>query len=73
MQKPDDFVAGDDRAQSLASLLSVHVLWHREHNRIARKLAPLIRPKGTQQNKDELLYQVINIREYMLFLQVICY
>lgn len=66
VHKPNDFVAGDDRAQSQPTLLSMHVLWLREHNRIAKNLQSLLKPKGNQPNIDEILYQV------MLLLDVIC-
>ena len=36
--KEDDFVAGDGRNQIHATLLSMHVMWLREHNKIADKL-----------------------------------
>ena len=58
MHKASDFVAGDDRAISQPTLLSMHVLWLREHNRIARKLQGLLKPRGDQPSLDEILYQV---------------
>jgi len=46
------FLAGDPRAEDNVMLLSLHALWLREHNRIARKLAK-INPYWC----DETLYQ----------------
>ena len=37
-EDPEDFVAGDGRVMSQPTLLSFHVLWLREHNRIATQL-----------------------------------
>ena len=60
-EDPEDFVAGDGRVMSQPTLLSLHVLWLREHNRIASKLGMALRPalhNFTDQAKDEVLFQV---------------
>ncbi|XP_014616357.1 PREDICTED: peroxidase-like isoform X1 [Polistes canadensis] len=44
--------SGDDRVNIYPQLAVIHTIWHREHNRIARKLAEL-NPSWT----DEILYQ----------------
>ena len=57
----DDFVSGDGRVMSQPTLLSLHVLWLREHNRIASKLETVLRPalqNLSDQAKDEVLFQV---------------
>lgn len=43
---------GDDRVNVYPQLAVIHTVWHREHNRIATKLARL-NPSWT----DEILYQ----------------
>jgi len=56
------FKAGDERAEDNVLILSLHALWLREHNRLARKLAK-INPYWD----DETLYQEarrLNIAEY---------
>ena len=60
----DDFVSGDERTQIHATLLSMHVLWMREHNRIAEKLAEVLMPrleKYGRKERDEILFQVPEI------------
>ena len=57
----EDFVAGDGRAMSQPTLLSFHVLWLREHNRIASRLKTALTTALDQysdQAKDEVLFQV---------------
>ncbi|XP_047347771.1 peroxidase-like isoform X2 [Vespa velutina] len=44
--------SGDDRVNVYPQLAVIHTVWHREHNRIAKKLAKL-NPSWT----DEILYQ----------------
>ena len=60
--KDDDFVTGDVRSQIHATLLSMHVLWMREHNRIAEKLAAALKYKIDKmgpKERDEVLFQVM--------------
>ena len=59
--KMSDFIAGDDRAMSQPTLLSMHVLLLREHNRIAKRLKPLLKPMEEQSGQDEILFQVMSI------------
>ena len=57
----EDFVAGDGRVMSQPTLLSLHVLWLREHNRIASQLKTALEPalhSFNDQEKDEVLFQV---------------
>ena len=57
----EDFVAGDGRVMSQPTLLSLHVLWLREHNRIASQLKTVLEPalhSFNDQEKDEVLFQV---------------
>ena len=59
--KDDDFVTGDVRSQIHATLLSMHVLWLREHNRIAERLAEALKykiDKMSPKEQDEILFQV---------------
>lgn len=46
------FLSGDDRVNAEPSLVVIHTIWHREHNRIAKKLGE-INPNWS----DEVLYQ----------------
>ena len=60
----EDFVAGDGRAMSQPTLLSFHVLWLREHNRIASRLKTALTTALDQysdQAKDEVLFQVCRV------------
>ena len=59
--KMSDFIAGDDRAMSQPTLLSMHVLLLREHNRVAKRLQSLLKPRGDQPGQDEILFQVMSI------------
>ena len=63
LKKMDDFVAGDDRAMSQPTLLSMHILWLREHNRVAKNLQYYLKPKGDQ-SQDDILFQVIKESVY---------
>ena len=56
--KSTDFVAGDDRVETQASLTSVQNLFFNEHNRIAEALAQVWREKVKDaKDLDELVYQ----------------
>ena len=60
-EDPEDFVAGDGRVMSQPTLLSFHVLWLREHNRIASRLKTALHKAldhFSAQSKDEVLFQV---------------
>ena len=60
-EDPEDFVAGDGRVMSQPTLLSLHVLWLREHNRIASNLKTALDQalhKFNNQERDEILFQV---------------
>lgn len=46
------YLSGDDRVNAEPSLVVMHTIWHREHNRVANKLAE-INPSWS----DETLYQ----------------
>ena len=69
VHKMEDFVAGDDRAMSQPTLLSTHVVWLREHNRIAKYLKPYLKSKD-QQGQDDILFQVriIAFQKWIYFL-----
>jgi len=59
-ESPDDFMCGDSRAQAHSSVLSMHITWMREHNRIAKELGQIFRQKYSQyqgQELDELIFQ----------------
>lgn len=62
--KADFFVAGDHRVNENPVLASLHILFLREHNRIARELKPLITPADIKNdpqfkgNIDEALFQL---------------
>ena len=59
--KEDDFMAGDERNQIHATLLSMHVMWMREHNRVAEKLKQYLNNRLEQlppKERDELIFQV---------------
>ena len=43
-QRPDDFMAGDMRVNEQPFLTSLHVLFLREHNRIAKLLKEYLPP-----------------------------
>ena len=58
VHKMTDFMAGDDRAMSQPTLLSMHVVWFREHNRIAKYLKYYLKSKG-EQSLDDILFQVM--------------
>ena len=56
--KSTDFVAGDDRVETQASLTSVQNLFFNEHNRIAEALAKVWQEKVKDAKElDELVYQ----------------
>ena len=68
----DNFVAGDGRAEAHPTILSTHILWLREHNRIASRMAAAIKQKSVAyladpRQLDEFVFQVL-LYEY-LFLQ----
>lgn len=59
--EPNDFVAGDVRVEVHAALLSTHVLWLREHNRIASKISEALKDKLNHlsvKEKDDLIFEV---------------
>ena len=56
--KATDFVAGDGRAETQASLTSIQNLFFNEHNRIADALAAAFKQKISDPGKlDEVVYQ----------------
>jgi len=55
--KPTDFVAGDDRVETQASLTSVQNLFFIEHNRIASHLFSALKGKLDEVALDERVYQ----------------
>lgn len=60
-EDPEDFVAGDGRVMSQPTLLSFHVLWLREHNRIASQLKTALSvalDNFGDHAKDQVLFQV---------------
>ena len=60
-EDPEDLVAGDGRVMSQPTLLSLHVLWLREHNRIAASLKNVLHNdmrNFTDQAVDQVLFQV---------------
>ncbi|XP_075925112.1 thyroid peroxidase [Petromyzon marinus] len=77
-QDPDDpfgeriecFAAGDNRASEVLTLASVHTLWVREHNRLARALRqmnPHWSGETTYQEARKIvgaLHQIITMRDY---------
>jgi hypothetical protein len=59
--REEDFIAGDERNQIHATLLSMHVMWMREHNRIAENLEQALRSKLEKldpKERDEIIFQV---------------
>jgi len=59
--EPNDFVAGDVRVEVHAALLSMHVLWLREHNRIAAKLSKSLGnylSNLSVKERDDLIFEV---------------
>ena len=46
------FLTGDDRVNAEPSLAVMHTVWHREHNRIAKKLREI-----NSEWSDEIVYQ----------------
>ena len=62
-------MAGDDRAMSQPTLLSMHVVWFREHNRIAKHLKYYLKSKG-EQSQDDILFQVItfHLRQFFSYM-----
>jgi len=55
--KPTDFVAGDERAETQASLTSIQNLFFNEHNRIASHLFSALKGKMDDLALDERVYQ----------------
>jgi len=55
--KATDFVAGDDRVETQASLTSIQNLFFNEHNRIAGEMFKLMQGKMGETELDELIYQ----------------
>lgn len=53
-EKPEDFMAGDMRVNEHPFLTSLHVVFLKEHNRIAKRLREYL-PRELQ--KDEIIYQ----------------
>ncbi|CAB4059044.1 unnamed protein product [Lepeophtheirus salmonis] len=59
-QEKDDFVAGDGRCQAHSTILAMHVIWFREHNRIANALGPLLKHyihHLDEWEQDEIIFQ----------------
>jgi len=58
LSKATDFVAGDERVETQASLTSIHNLFFNEHNRIASKLFEALKDRVADEKElDELVYQ----------------
>ncbi len=57
----DEFGAGDIRARENPLLTSMHTLWVREHNRIAKYLTELAEKKGMKYDCDEIYQQTRRI------------
>jgi len=57
--KPSDFVAGDKRVETQASLTAIHNAFLIEHNTIAEQLFKELKPKSSlsEQELDELVFQ----------------
>jgi len=73
--KEDDFVAGDGRNQIHATLLSMHVMWLRQHNRIAERLGQALKYKLQNlgpKERDEIIYQVW-VNEVTRFTVFLCF
>ncbi|XP_040581150.1 salivary peroxidase/catechol oxidase [Lepeophtheirus salmonis] len=61
-QEKDDFVAGDGRCQAHSTILAMHVIWFREHNRIANALGPLLKHyihHLDEWEQDEIIFQEV--------------
>jgi len=56
---PSDFVTGDSRCETQASLTAIHNLFMNEHNQIAEKLFKELRAKSSKSDLelDEIVYQ----------------
>jgi len=50
----NNFVAGDGRAEAHSTILSTHILWLREHNRIASQMAAAVKQKALAYLADPL-------------------
>ena len=58
---PEIFLSGDDRCMAQPTLLSMHSLWLKEHNRIATELKKAFKDKLNEfsiLDQDEILYQI---------------
>jgi len=53
-EKPEDFVAGDSRSNEQPFLATLHVVFLREHNRIAKRLKEYL---PSHLRTDEIIYQ----------------
>ena len=59
-ESQDDYITGDNRAQTHSTILATHVLWMREHNRVAKALLEPIKqqyPQLSADKLDELVFQ----------------